>query len=110
MKRTFLLCGLIIIALTACQLPDLQSIKDLIRQVKPESDKTTQPTPAFTVDNSYFAGLGCFDDTACLPDELKQLDPPITVIYEPAYVLGGLDPALPLALGSTVLNQDEGEI
>jgi len=110
MKRSILLCGLIILALTACQFPDLQTIKDLIRRDKPGQVNNAQPTPAVKVDNSYFAGLGCFDDATCLPEELKQLDPPITVIYEPNDILGGLDPALPLALGSTVLYQDEGEI
>jgi len=110
MKRIFLLCVLIIIALTACQLPGLQSLSDLVQRVKPEDVNQTQPTPSLTIDNSYFAGLGCFEDPACLPDDLKKLDPPITAIREPADVLGGLDPALPLAVGSTVLYQDEVEI
>ena len=54
-----------------------------------------------TVDNSYFAGLGCFESTDCLPETLKNSDPPIDSIEEPSNFLGGLDPALPIAKAAT---------
>lgn len=59
------------------------------------------PAPALKVDNSYFANLGCFDNPSCLPDELLNLEHPIERISQPADILGGLDPALPLAVVST---------
>lgn len=68
------------------------------------------PDPGLKVDHSYFSGQGCFNDLSCSPEGFIQPDPPITMIRKPSDLLGGLSPALPLAVGSTVLYQDEGEI
>lgn len=110
MKRTFLFCCVVLLTLTACQLPSLQFVKDLIQRIRPEEDNPAQPTPDLKIDNAYFAELGCFEDPACLPDDLQRLDPPISSINEPSDILGGLNPVLPLAVGSTVLSRDEVEI
>lgn len=66
--------------------------------------------PDLKIDNSYFSGEGCFNELSCSPQGFQQPDPPITMIQKPSNLLGGLTPAYPLAVGSTVLYRDEGEI
>jgi len=110
MKRTFLFCCVVLLALTAWQLPSIQVLKEFFQRDGSEAEDAAQPTPDLKIDNSYFTGLVCFEDPSCLPDELRQLDPPITSINEPSDILGGLNPVLPLAVGSTVLYRDEEEI
>lgn len=68
------------------------------------------PAPELSVDNTYFSGQGCFNELSCAPEGFTQPDPPVTMIRKPSDLLGGLSPNLPLAVGSTVLYQDEGEI
>jgi len=68
------------------------------------------PAPELSMDNTYFSGQGCFNELTCTPEGFTQPDPPVTMIRKPTDLLGGLSPALPLAVGSTVLYQDEGEI
>lgn len=75
------------------------------------SQKVIQhPAPALKVDNSYFSGLGCFSDPSCLPQNLQDIEHPIDYISEPADILGGLTPALPLAVASAHGFTPEDEI
>ena len=67
------------------------------------------PAPELSMDNTYFSGQGCFNELSCTPEGFTQSDPPVTMIRKPSDFLGGLTPALPIAVGSTVLYQDEGE-
>ena len=100
MKRSLLVCILVLLSLSSCRLPQIGSSKKIVEHTPPE----------LAVDNSYFAGLGCFESPGCLPAELQQLDPPIGYIMRPPDLLGALNPALPLARASTVLHYGEGEI
>jgi hypothetical protein len=75
------------------------------------SQKVIQhPAPSLKVDNSYFSGLGCFSDPSCLPQNLQDIEHPIDYISEPADLLGGLNPALPLAVATTHSFTPEDEI
>lgn len=66
------------------------------------SNKVIQhPAPEIRMDHSYFENLGCFNDPACLPENLQNLEHPIDYITKPGDLLGGLDPSLPLAVAST---------
>lgn len=68
----------------------------------PFSKKVIQhPAPEIKMDHSYFENLGCFNDPACLPDSLRELEHPIDYISRPNDLLGGLNPSLPLAVAST---------
>jgi len=67
-------------------------------------------SPELSMDHTYFSGQGCFTELNCAPEDFTQADPPVTMIQKPADLLGGLTPSIPLAVGSTVLYQDEGEI
>ena len=66
--------------------------------------------PELTVDNTYFVQQGCFNELSCSPEGFQQPDPAVSLISKPSDMLGGLTPTLPLAVGSTVLYRDEGEI
>lgn len=88
MKRSLSVIVFIVFALVACKLTQINPIKRVIEY----------PEPELTIDNSYFTELGCFDSLDCLPDDLKAIDPPISAIYEPSHLLGGLKPEHPLAL------------
>jgi len=68
------------------------------------------PAPELRVDNTYFSEQGCFNELSCAPEGFTQPDPPVTMIRKPSDLLGGLSPNLPLAMGSTVLSQDEEAI
>lgn len=68
------------------------------------------PAPEMSMDHAYFSEQGCFKEPSCDPEGFIQPVPPITMIRKPSDLLDGLTPALPLALGSTMLYQDEGEI
>lgn len=68
------------------------------------------PAPELSMDHTYFSGQGCFTELNCAPEDFTQPDPPVTMIQKPADLLGGLTPPIPLAVGSTVLYKDEGEI
>jgi len=57
--------------------------------------------PELKMDNSYFESLGCFNDLACLPENLRNLEYPIDYINKPSDMLAGLDPSLPLAVANT---------
>jgi hypothetical protein len=91
MNRAFCVLSLVLVTLTACQLPQLNLFKKI----------THHPAPELQMDNSYFAGLGCFDSPKCLPDELQKISHPIGYISEPGNILGGLSPTIPLAVAST---------
>lgn len=95
MKRALLLCCLVLFVLSSCRSQDT-----IIEH----------PAPELKVDNTYFEGQGCFKEMNCSPEGFQQPDPPVTMIRKPADLLGGLSPAYPLAVGSTVLYSDEEEI
>ncbi len=94
MKKRFLVAiGLMmLITLQAC----------FLTRFNPFNRVNESPMPELAIDNSYFAGLGCFTSPDCLPEELKNIENPVQAIYEPSALLGGLDPALPIAEASTV--------
>ena len=94
MKRALLSC-MVLLVLISCRWQD-----NIIEQSKPD----------LKIDNSYFSSEGCFNELSCSPQGFQQPDPPITMIQKPSDLLGGLTPAYPLAVGSTVLYRDEEEI
>lgn len=96
MKRPLYALCLILIAVLGCWLPQF----NLFNKVDDGNDYDLK------MDNSYFAGLGCFESPGCLPEELKNLEDPIGIINEPGDMLGGLTPAVPLAVTLTVRHDD----
>ncbi len=99
MKRIVVICLVLVVVLSACSLPSISLFKKIINHDPPE----------LTVDNSYFADLACEYDPACLPPEMQRLDHPIGMVREPSNVLGGLDPAYPMIVASTVVHYGDEE-
>ncbi len=54
--------------------------------------------PALSVDNSFFESKGCFDSPDCLPESFQLIDFPIEVLEPVNESLGGLSPAVPMAM------------
>lgn len=101
MKKRFLLkLSAIVLVLVSCRLSQL----NLFNQV------TEYDQPELKIDNTYFTDLGCFNSTNCLPEELRNIEYPITSIYAPHSLYGGLEPQLPLAITSVVSFDREIEI
>lgn len=100
MKRTLLSISLILLTLISCSLYQFNPFKRVIHY----------PVPEVKMDNTTFSDLGCFTSTDCLPDEIKNIDAPITAIYTPSDLLGGLNPRLPLAVASTITFDDDPEV
>jgi hypothetical protein len=87
MKRTLALVSLTVLLLASCRLS----------QINPFKSVEEYPAPEFTVDNSRFTELGCFDSADCLPADLKNIPFPVDSIYPLDDSYGGLDPKLPMA-------------
>lgn len=100
MKKMLTVLLVLAITLSGCSLPSLSLFKKVIQHPKPE----------LSIDNSYFTGLGCFEDVTCLPPELQQIEYPINSLQPPGDILGGLDPVYPLAVGTRVHFADDPEI
>lgn len=100
MKRVFGICLTLVIVLSACSLPSFSLFKKVIKH----------PPLELTIDNSYFTDLGCDYDPSCLPKDLQQLEHPIGMVLYPSDLLGGLDPAYPLVVASTVVHYGEEEL
>ncbi len=100
MKRPFYAFWLILFSVISCRLPPLTLFNKVIQE--DEYD--------LKMDNSYFAGLGCFESPDCLPEELRNLEYPIGIISEPSDSLGGLSPAVPLAAAITVSHDPDENI
>ena len=96
MKRSLYALCLILFAVLGCRLPQINLFNKVVRGNEYD----------LKMDNSYFAGLGCFESTDCLPEELKALEAPIGIISEPGDMLGGLTPTVPLAAAMTVRHDD----
>jgi len=56
--------------------------------------------PALSVDNSFFESRGCFDSPDCLPESFNLIDIPIETLEPADESLGGLSPAVPLAVAA----------
>lgn len=95
MKRIVVVCFVILSFLTGC---------------KQRSSIIEHPAPDLVMDQSYFTAQGCFSEITCTPEGFQQPDPPITMISKPSDLLGGLTPQLPMAVGSSMLSRDQGEI
>ncbi len=100
MKRSLLAVSLFLLTFLSCKLSQFNPFKRVI----------DYPEPEMTVNNTYFSDLGCYSSLDCLPQELKSLDPPITSIYQPPNLLGGLTPDLPLAVATSVQFGDIVEV
>ena len=100
MKRTLLSVSLVLLTLVSCSLYQFNPFKRVINY----------PMPEVKMDNTLFSEMGCFNSVDCLPDELKNIDAPITAIYTPSDLLGGLNPQLPLAVASTITFYDDPEV
>lgn len=87
MKRTLALISFAVLLLASCRLSQFNPFKSV----------EEHPTPEFTVDNSRFAELGCFDSADCLPTDLKDIEHPVGSIYALDNTYGGLDPKFPMA-------------
>lgn len=91
MKRIFWVLIPVLIILSSCSILQGGLSKKLIQH----------PAPDIKVDHSYFEKLGCFNNTTCLPENLRNLEHPIDYISRPIDLLGGLEPSLPLAVANT---------
>jgi len=100
MKKVALVSLAFLFFLTSCSMPSFFQSKKVI----------PHPAPELSVDTSYFGGLGCFESVSCLPPDLQQIEYPITSLQPPGNILGGLDPAYPLAVGTRVHFADDPEI
>jgi len=96
MRRPLYAFFLILFLVLGCRLPELNLFKKVVRG--DEFD--------LKMDNSYFAGLGCFESLDCLPQEFKELKDPIGYINKPDDLLGGLTPATILAVAGSALHDD----
>lgn len=90
MKRLTLTMVFLFLGILSCSFPAL----------KPRSKIISHPAPTFKMDNSFFAGLGCFNNPSCLPQPLQDIQYPVEFINQPSNYLGGLDPAIPIAIAS----------
>lgn len=81
-----------------------------LSQFNPFKQVTEYNEPELKIDNSTFTDLGCFDSTDCLPESIKNIDYPITSIYAPHSLFGGLEPEIPIAIASVVNFDREIEI
>jgi len=88
MKRALTLISLSVLLLASCRLSQFNPFKVV----------EEYPVPEFTVDNSRFTELGCFDSADCLPADLKNIPFPVDSIYPLDDSYGALDPKLPMAL------------
>lgn len=100
MKRFLLITSFILLSLISCRLSQFNPFKPVTEYSEPE----------LKIDNHYFADLGCFNSPDCLPQDLRNIEPPIGSIFEPSNLLGGLNPELPHAITSTVIFDREKEI
>ena len=96
MKRSLYALCLILFAILGCRLPRFNLFNRVIKGNEYD----------LKIDNSYFAGLGCFESNDCLPEEFMDLKDPIGYITEPDELLGGLMPAVPLAVAVSVRHDD----
>ncbi len=87
MKRTLALISFIVLLLASCRLSQFNPFK-IVEEY---------PAPEFTVDNTRFTELGCFDSPDCLPASLKAIEFPVDWIYPLDNSYGGLYPKLPMA-------------
>lgn len=87
MKRALALISFTVLLLASCRLSQFNPFKTV----------EEYPAPEFTVDNTRFTELGCFDSADCLPADLKNISFPVDSIYPLDNSFGGLDPKLPMA-------------
>jgi hypothetical protein len=100
MKRSIYGFCLIFFIMISCQFPQ----PNLFKEINRENDY------GLKMDNSYFEGLGCFESIDCLPEEIKNLEHPVSYIIKPANNLGGLTPVIPLAVAKTISRDPEDMI
>ncbi len=79
-------------------------------QGKSEEKIISHPAPELKVNTDYFTEKGCYDNPACLPDELKNIPFPVESINKPNDILGGLEPELPIALAISMGFTPEEEV
>lgn len=97
MKRLLAFFSFAVLLLASCRLSQFNPFKPI----------KEYPVPEFTMDNSRFTELGCFESPDCLPDSLKSIEHPIDWIYPLDNTYGGLDPQLPMAqAGNMSFNND----
>lgn len=99
-KRFLIMLSAIVLVLVSCSLSQFNPFKQV----------TEYSAPEFTIDNTYFSDLGCFNSTDCLPESIKNIEYPITTIRAPYDLYGGLQPEIPLAIASVVSFDREIEI
>ena len=87
MRRFLVLISFIVLLLASCRLSQFNPFKSV----------EEYPAPEFTVDNTRFTELGCFESPDCLPSPLKAIEFPVNWIYPLDNTYGGLDPRLPMA-------------
>ena len=88
MKRNLIQFCVLLLALTSCSFPQFKRTPDIIQHVP----------PVLALDDSYFVATNCYNDLSCLPEGLISTDPQYDYLGIAPDLLGGLTPAVPLAL------------
>jgi len=78
MKLASLTIVLGLVILSGCTFPFFSSTQKVIEHDAPD----------LVVDNSYFTSLGCYNDPACLPEALQNIEHPVDSFLEPGNLLG----------------------